>query len=286
MRRSAYIFAVCGFVLQCAAWSTGCTRSREYEIRGQVLAIDVARRVITVKHEDIRGFMPGMTMPFRVRERALVDGRTPGELIRATLVIETSDTYLKAIERIGSAPLVDALPVRVDPVEPGNVVPDVNLVDDTGRPRRLADWRGHVVAVTFIYTRCPFPDFCPRLDQQFAEVQRAISEDDGLRRRVRLLSVSFDTAFDTPAVLAAHARKVGANPASWSFATGDSTEIATFAARLGVSVVRNSPSPSDIVHNMRTAVIDGDGRLVKIVNGAEWTTSDLVAELRRASGAR
>jgi len=81
-RRGAVLLLVC---------AAGCARGREYELRGQVLAVDRARRELTVKHEDIRGFMPSMTMPFQVRDASLLEGRRPGELIRATLVVKDAD---------------------------------------------------------------------------------------------------------------------------------------------------------------------------------------------------
>jgi protein SCO1/2 len=262
-------------------WVCACARTPEYELRGQIVAVDSARQEITIKHEDIRGFMPGMTMPFKVRDASLLTGRTPGELIRATLVVEETEGYLKSIEVTGRAPLTEAPPApRVDPLAPGDAVPDVSLVDQDGKPRHLADWRGHPVAVTFIYTRCPLPDFCPLVDRHFAEVQRDVLSDPRLRARVRLLSISFDPGFDTPAVLAGHAKKLGADPAVWTFLTGERDGIDAFASRFGVSVMREDPKATELVHNLRTAVIDANGRLVKILNGIQWQPSELVAELR------
>jgi protein SCO1 len=262
-------------------------RGREYELRGQILAVDPARSELTVKHEDIRGFMPGMTMPFKVRDSKLLAGRKPGELIRATLVVEETEGYLKSVTVTGSAPLSEPPPPpRVDPLNPGDEVPDVSLIDQDGKPRHLAEWRGQAVAVTFIYTRCPLPDFCPLMDRQFAEVQRDVTRDTTLRGHVRLLSITFDPAYDTPEVLAAHAKKLGADPSTWSFLTGDRTAIEGFAARFGVTVMRENPAAAEVVHNLRTAVIDGRGRLVKVLNGIQWQPSDLVAELRSAVDAR
>ncbi len=106
------------------------------------------------------------------------------------------------------------------------------LLDETGATRRLSEWRGRTLAVTFIYTRCPLPDFCPRMDRQFADVQQIVTDDERLRGRVHLLSISFDPAYDTPAVLATHTKKVGAAPATWSFLTGDEGDVESFAAQL------------------------------------------------------
>ena len=271
--------------------ASGCARGHEYELRGQVLAVDIGRQEVTIKHDDIPGFMPGMTMPFKVRSAALLSGRTPGELVRATLVVDDSHAHLKTIESTGHAPLTDRPPdrPRVDLLNPGDVVPDASFVDERGTSRNLAAWRGQVIALTFIYTRCPVPEFCPLLDRQFAEAQRTVTDDAELRGRVHLLSISFDPEFDTPAVLAAHATKVsadpgrpGAGPRTWSFLTGEKHEIERFAARLGVSIMPDADSAPEIMHNLRTAIVDGNGRLVKIFSGNEWTLLELLTEVRRS----
>lgn len=270
------------------ALSAACNRGREYELRGQVLAVDAARQEITIKHEDIKGFMPGMTMPFKVRDASLLEGRAPGDLVRATLVVKDSEGYLKAIEGTGHAPLAERPPARphVDALAAGDEVPDAAFLDDAGATRRLSEWRGRTLAITFIYTRCPLPDFCPLMDRQFSQVQQIVADDAALRGRVHLLSISFDPAFDTPAVLATHAKKVGADPATWSYLTGAEADIESFAAQFGVSIMREGSDPGDVVHNLRTAVVDANGRLVKVISGMQWAPSELAAELRSAVGAR
>jgi protein SCO1/2 len=284
MRRLERRPGVRASLVMLALCAAACTRSREYELRGQVLAVDRSRQEITVKHEDIRGFMPGMTMAFKVKDASLVDGRTAGELIRATLVVEESTGYLKAIESVGRAPLTDPPPPpRRDPLNPGDPVPDVALIDRAGRARTLSEWRNQAIAVTFIYTRCPIPDFCPAMDRRFAEVQASVQKDPSLRGRVHLLSVSFDPTFDRPPVLAAHAAKVGADPHVWDFLTGDRDAINQFAAGFGVQIMRDDAHAPEVVHNLRTAVIDREGRLVRILSGNDWLPSVLLEELRSAT---
>lgn len=258
-----------------------CSRARHYELRGQIVAIDAAGARLTVRHDDIAGFMPAMTMAFEVRDRRLLESRQPGELITATLVVENTRAYLTAITRTGMAPLGDAAtPAAVDVVGAGEPVPDATFTDQSGRARRFSDWRGHVVAVTFVYTRCPLPDFCPRLDRHFREAQDAIARDASLRGRARLVSVSFDPDHDTPAVLATHAARVSADPAVWTLLTGTREEVDRFASRFGVSVIRPDKPGAEIVHNLRTAVVDVDGRLVALLSGNDWTPAELLARMR------
>jgi protein SCO1/2 len=274
-------------LLVLALWAAGCSRAREYELAGQVLAVDPARQEVTVKHEDIAGFMPGMTMPFKVRDRAALEARVPGELIRATLVVGTDESHLEDIVHVGNAPIVGApAPRTFDLLQPGQPLPDGPFLDQDGTARRLSDWRGKALAVTFVYTRCPLPDFCPLMDRHFAAVQTQVASDPELRDRIQLVSVSFDPDFDRPAVLKQHAARAGADPALWSFVTGSRDEIDRFASRFGVSIVRGTAAGQEIVHNLRTAVVDRDGRLVTVLPGNDWQPAGLLNELRRAVDAR
>lgn len=264
-----------------------CARADRYELRGQVVAVDPARREITVKHEDIGGFMPGMTMPFRVDDAAVLAAVKPGDLIRATLVIANAAGSLEGVRVSGHAPLADAPPrPRIDLLQPGDPAPAVTLVDSRGAARAISEWRGKVLAVTFIYTRCPVPNFCPLMDRHFADVQRTMLADPAFADRAHLLSISFDPAHDTPPVLAAHASKVGADPRAWTLLTGDRGDVEAFAARFGVSIIPDEASAPEIVHNLRTAVLDREGRLVKIFSGSDWTPGELLATLRAAKDGR
>ena len=268
--------------------SSSCSRGSSYEVQGQIVAVDAARQELTLKHGDIKGFMPGMTMAFKVREESLMSGKAPGDLVRATLVVDDTIGYLTKVDVTGRAPLTEPPPGRAGGavLMPGEAAPDVRLVDQNGVERQLSDWRGRVVAVTFVYTRCPLPDFCPLMDRQFADIQREVQGDARLKDRLHLLSVSVDPAFDTPAVLLAHARAVGAQPEIWSFVTGERGELERFGSGLGVAIMPGEPGSADVIHNLRTAVIDPEGRLTTIFGGNDWRAADLLKELRRAAGVR
>jgi protein SCO1/2 len=259
---------------------------RTFELKGQILAIDQARQEITVSHADIPGFMPAMTMPYKVRDANLLKGRRPGELIGATLVVEESDAYLQSIRHEGVAALPDERPAAraMDLLGVGEAVRDGELVDPSGARRSLGDWRGQVLAVTFVYTRCPLPNFCPLIDRHFAAVQEQVRSSSDLQGRVHLVSVTLDPDYDTPAVLLRHAGRLKADPAVWSLLTGSREQIETFASQFGVSVVRENAQPSELVHNLRTAVIDGNGRLVTMLSGGEWEPAALITEIRNARG--
>jgi protein SCO1/2 len=262
----------------------GTPEPRQYELRGQILGVDQDRREVLVSHEDIKGFMPAMTMPYKVNDPALLDGKKPGDLFTATLVVEEVNAYLSTLTTTGHAPIETpaAGPAITDAdlLKDGDLVPDHALIDQSGTARPLGSLRGHRVALTFVYTRCPLPDFCPLMDKQFSAVQQAIRTSPELRD-VRLMSVTLDPDFDTPAVLTKHAATVGADPRFWHFVTGERDEVLAFAKRFGV-VTEAGEASTPVVHNLRTAVIDADGRLVTVHSGSMWTPAELVADLEKA----
>jgi|WetSurMetagenome_2_1015567.scaffolds.fasta_scaffold244526_1 protein SCO1 len=263
----------------------GCRReppARQFPLTGQVLSIAADGMEITIRHDEVKGFMPAMVMPFKVRDRALTTGRLPGDLVRATLQVSEEESWLSALEKTGWAPFPEkaesAEPV-LELVKAGDAAPDATLIDQDKRAFRLSSLRGAPVLLTFIYTRCPLPDFCPRMDRQFQTVQQAVKEGRA-PSDTRLVSVSFDPDFDTPDVLKAHAAAVGADPHTWTFATAPRPAIEQLGGRLGLSVIRDGDATS-LTHNLRTAVIDRTGRLVTIFSGNEWTPAEAIAALGR-----
>jgi protein SCO1/2 len=262
---------------------------REYRLQGQVITVAGDRHQATISHEEIKGFMPGMTMPYKVRETKQLDGIEPGDLINAKLVVVTNDAYLTDVKKVGQAPLPKAPPEVPAPsassgfelLKPGEPVPDdTAFVDQDGKKRTFKSFKGSTVLVTFIYTNCPMPAFCPLMDKHFADVQKRLKEDPSLKGRVHLVSVSFDPIQDTPPVLKQHSIKLGADLQMWTFLTGDRDEIDKFASRFGVSVARSTSDQRDITHNLRTAIVDPSGKLVKVYIGNEWTPDQALADLK------
>jgi protein SCO1 len=280
-----------GLVCLCiAVLAGGCATKqgqREFALQGQVLSVADDRQQATINHEAITGFMAAMTMPYKVRDPMELEGIGPGDLINAKLVVETNDAYLTNVKKVGQAPLAKPPAEAPAPpatsgfelLKPGDMVPDTTFVDQNGRRRAFKAFKGTPVLVTFIYTRCPMPTFCPLMDQHFAAIQKKMKDDPALRRRAHLVSISFDPINDTPAVLKEHAKKLGADLNTWTFLTGDRDEIDKFAMRFGVSVARATADRRDITHNLRTAIIDADGKLVKVYIGNEWTPDQALADL-------
>lgn len=280
-----------GLTLLVVALVAGCASppvpAQRYPIAGQLLGVQLDTGQVLLKHGTVEGYMDAMTMPFQVADRASILERRPGDLVTATLVVEPTRAFLENVVLTGTAPLPADAPARpvaegIHVLAVGDAVPTVALTSQSGQPASLADWKGAAGVVTFIYTRCPLPDFCPLMDTRFGEIQAAARADQALAGKVKLLSVSFDPAVDTPAVLTAHAAKVGAGPA-WHFATAPPAIVDRFAAEFGVNVIREADG--SITHNLRTAVIGPDARVATIYSGNDWTAEQVVADLRRALSA-
>jgi len=259
---------------------------REYPLQGQVLSVTTDHKEASIKHEEIKGFMPAMTMPYKVRDAKEYEPLAPGDLINATLVVVSNDAYLKDVKKVGEAPLekpaaeasASSASSGFELLKEGQPVPNVSLIDQDGKKRDLASFRGSAVIVTFIYTKCPMPTFCPLMDRNFVAIQEKLKADPGLG--VKLVSVSFDPVTDTPPVLKEHARQLGADPRIWTFLTGDRDEIDKFASRFGVSIARAQYDQRDITHTLRTAIIDRQGNLVKNYTGNEWKPEQLLADVK------
>ena len=163
---------------------------QRYPLKGKVVEVDVENRKVTITHEDIPGFMPAMTMPFAVPEKdaALLREVGPGDEITATLVVPDSRYWLEDLVVVKKGTPDPSAPpsARAHEPHPGDAVPDAALVDQDGKPFRLADYRGKALALTFVFTRCPMPDFCPLMDRYFREAQGAIGRDPQLSDLSRL----------------------------------------------------------------------------------------------------
>ena len=273
--------------LALAALVTACRpapETKSYQLHGQVLAVHPDKQQVTIRHEDIAGYMPGMTMSFPVTKPELLTGREPGEMVTATLEVTDALGRLSAIERTGMQPLptdTNAAAIPGNLLEIGSEVPDAAFIDQDNRRRAFSEWRGSVTLLTFIYTRCPLPNFCPLMDRHFARLQNDITSDPALTGKARLVSISFDPEHDSPAVLLAHARRLKFDPSIWTFLTGDRVTLDRFAAKFGVGLIRPDGT-TEITHNLRTVLIGPDGRIVQIYSGNEWSPAKVREDLRAA----
>ena len=259
-------------------------RTRTFEVYGTVRAIDSTNKTLRIAHEEIPGYMPAMAMPFPVKDLTLLQKVAPGDRVRFDLTVTRDDSWIARIEKIGTesssaeastSPAPIATELEGESIKPGEQVPDFALTDQNGRAMHLRDFRGKVVLLTFIYTRCPLPNFCPLMTKNFAELQRRLTKE--FPGKYQLLSVSIDPEFDKPEVLKDYAARCGADPKCWTFATGDADSIRFVAQMMGLYY---APENGLISHDLRTALIGVDGKLVHTWKSNVWTPYELQRRVR------
>jgi protein SCO1/2 len=276
------------------------TLTETYRLTGVVRELKPETGQVMIRHEAIPGVMEKMSMPFTIKDRTVFDDLHVGDEVEGTLRIEWLGDLIKDYELTGlmvtrpalgesltSSPAGGVSGVLPKPriLDVGNPVPDFTMTTQDGKQLSLSDLRGKVVVLTFIYTRCPLPDFCPLMDRKFAELADKLRNSPARAEEVRLLSVSFDPEHDTPEVLRKHAAIQGAQPPLWTFAVASHPELGKVAGPLGLVY---GPTQNEILHNLSTAVIDPEGKLARLdagTAGKSWTPSDLLKTIRAHTSA-
>jgi protein SCO1 len=267
-----------------AACGKDTSNQKRYDLTGKVLTIEQDKHQITVAHDEIKDFMPAMTMPFTLREEWPFAVLAPGNQIAATLVVDGTEFWLEnVVVTQVSADTNASGPGGVVEAKDGAEVPDYGLVNQSDRPIHLAQYRGKTLLLTFIYTRCPISDYCPLMSQNFAEIEAELAKQPELYQKTHLLSVSIDPDYDTPAVLrsygAAYTGKYTDEKFThWEFATGTKDQIKGIAQFFGL---RYYADQDQIVHGLRTVIINPEGKVAKVYRDNSWKPNEVVAELRK-----
>jgi protein SCO1 len=285
-RHISYLFASL-VMIALAALLAGCghrasDNAQRYELKGTVVSVDRRGETVTITHQEIAGYMDAMTMPFKPKDSWVLDQAQPGNHIQATLVVDGLRSWLEDVIITQEAADPAAATTAAVAPQPGDVVPDFTLTNQDGRRIALHDYRGRALVVTFIYTRCPLPDYCPLMTSHFAEISRALKNNATSYDKTHLLSVSIDPEYDTPKVLREYGTKAVAETGDasfghWEFATGKPDEVRKIAAWFGLQYWAEG---GQIAHSLRTAVISPDGRLVKLYHGNDWQPAEIVADLQ------
>ncbi|MCB1233057.1 MAG: SCO family protein [Verrucomicrobiae bacterium] len=255
------------------------------QVRGvvQELPADDPLRVI-IDHEEMPGYMNAMIMPFHVKEAGELEGLTPGAVITFDYHTSGSRSWIEYVTDTGEKGEIksgdsDAAASPVAPLlKEGDLLPDYQFVDETGAGVKLSDFRGMPVALTFVFSRCPVPEYCPAMMRNFKSVLDRLEKTSGAPKRFHLLTISFDTWNDTPEVMAAWAAGYGHKAGQpWSLLTSDSCcTINQIGANVGLKFGEVKGSYQ---HNLRTVVLDSEGRIQHIFTDETWKTEELVAEL-------
>jgi len=248
---------------------------RSYPLTGVVRKVDRKTGLVSIKHEEVVGFMPAMTMPFDLKGQPILDELQEGDEVTATLHVTSDDTSLSDVEITRPAMPRDKSASVPAPaiLKPGEFVPDFTMTTQDGKSLKLSDLRGRTVVLTFIYTRCPLPTFCPLMDRKFGQLAKMLEKSPKRAARTRLLSLSFDPEHDLPAVLAKHAKLVGGREPLWTFAKADHPELRKVGPPLGLTY--GPGDETEIMHSLSTAVIDPEGRLAWLDRSNTWTPEEV-----------
>lgn len=290
-RRPTKLYFICLtsiLLLSMSLQSCAKPEEKRYELKGKIVSVDSKGRTVTISHEAIPNFMEAMTMPFRLsdKDQWAFDAMQSGGAIQATLVIAGDRSWLENPVISQERPDESGRHGKVSEPLPGDEIADYTLVNQDGKKISLHQYRGKALLLTFIYTRCPLPDFCPLMTDNFKKIDRALKADAALYTRTHLLSVTVDPEYDKPAVMRAYGARHSGSPSfeHWEFATGSAAEIKTLASNFGLSYTTEQGANGEtgqIIHNLQTALIAPDGRLVKIYRGGDWTPAEVLGELRK-----
>ena len=291
-RRISPIALIC-IALLAGASLFSCRRAnpaaaKRYPFSGRVISVDSQAQSALIDGDAIPGFMDAMAMSYKVKPSAALKQLTPGDSVSADVVVQRDrdpevppDYWLENVRVIAHAdPAPAAAGSALHMPAPGEEVPDFSFTNQNGNHVSLKQYRGNALLVTFIYTRCPFPDFCPRVSSNFAEIYKQLDTNPALAG-TRLLSISFDPEHDTPKVLRDYGFSVAHTQAPalfkrWEFAAPSGADLPQIAGFFALTI---KPEGGLITHNLSTAVIGPDGKIVKWYHGSDWQVSDLMKDV-------
>jgi len=263
--------------------------AKHYPVRGKIMTVDASHNEIVLDAAAIPGFMEAMTMPYKLKNPSIITELHPGDSITATLIATDKSDLLDEIVIIAQAKPDYKPSYFYHPIQPGDQVPDFRLLNQSGKQIRLAQFRGKVLLMTFIYTRCPVADFCPRISRNFAQMDKTLTADPTLYKKTHLLSVSFDPEYDTPQVLRSYGssytgKYTNETFAHWDFAAPGKDNLPAVLRFFDVGATPEKDHT--ITHSLSTLVIGPDGKVVKWYPTNDWTPEQIVADVKRIVAAQ
>jgi protein SCO1/2 len=260
-----------------------------YKLRGKVVSINSATNEVTLNHEAIPGFMDAMTMPYKLKDPGILGELHPGDVITADVLVSQdadANVLLDHIVVVAQAKPDYRPTVFYHVPAPGDAVPDFKLRNQDGRSIHLGQFRGKQLLITFIYTRCPLPNFCPLVTHNFAVIDKQLAAIPALYSKTHLLCVSFDPSHDTPERLRAYGSSYMGSDAKnafahWDFAVPQAPELTEMAKFFDLGITNEADST--ITHTLSTTLIGRDGKVVRFYPGNEWTTDQVMADVKQAA---
>ena len=279
MRKHVVLLAFAALLGTTGAWG-----AQQHPARGIVIQVGKAHRSLVVSCEAIPGYMDPMEMSFAVRDSRMLTAIKPGTTIRFIMVERDHVLYADNLQATTAANLesepmeaggLSTLQAVLNPssaaqVAQGQSVPDFELTDQAGKEIHLSGFLGKVVVLTFGYSRCPNPDYCFRLSNNLARVERRFSLSAG--RELVLLTIAIDPEHDQGAVLAQYAAVWKADPAVWHFLTGPLPQIKQVASMFGMNFWREEGL---LTHSLHTVIIDRRGKLAANLEGNQFAAQQL-----------
>ncbi|MCZ6673036.1 MAG: SCO family protein, partial [Verrucomicrobia bacterium] len=243
-------------------------------------------RTVVIDHEEMPGYMGAMIMHFRVKNPAEVEGVSPGDEIQFTYQVAELSSWIEDLKTTGKKVEVNSPAPKSTSssklLKVGDPLPDFELLDEQGKPIQLSDYRGSVVALTFVFTRCPVPEYCPTMMRNFHEVDELLKADSQSPENYQLLTVSFDPEFDTPEVLKAYAEPFKQDSSNWDFLSSSSqASVKSLGEAVGLKFGKSKTAIYS--HNLRTVVLDESGKITKIFTDETWKPEELVREIKSAA---
>ncbi len=259
---------------------------QSYRVKGVVQKVKAEGEVLVIDHEEIPDYMPQMIMPFFTKEASEAKGLEPGDKIEFDYKVDDLDrsSWIENITVLEKG----AGEVKAEPAEPtggtsrikvGELFPDYAFLNTKGETVKLSDFRGAPLVFTFVFTRCPVPEYCPAMMHKFLAVDMALKEDEGAPEAWNLLTISFDSGFDTPEVMKAYGKQYNVEDAHWHLlTTNDGGEtIQQIAGNVGLKF---GESGGSLQHNLRTAVLDADGVLRELYTDETWQPKELLEVIK------
>jgi len=265
--------------------------AKRYAFKGKIVSINREKKTAKIDHEAVEDYMPAMEMEFPIHEDWVWDELAVGSEIRAELVVDNTAKDPYYLEKIGivaaAKPGQVAPPVDEKFAQIGKEIPNFELTNQDAKRISTADFRGKVLAITFIYAQCPLPDYCIKMSTNFSDAANRIMTEPDVKDKFRLLSISFDPEHDTPEKLRSYGLGYLGKDAKpdfsvWQLAVGNDKEVRSIADFFGLRYEVDPNNKTQINHSLRTAVIGPDGKVTKIFPGNEWTVNDLLREMKAA----
>jgi protein SCO1/2 len=266
--------------------------TKTFTIRGKVIATDPTH--VTLDGEAVPGFMEPMTMDYALKDPSIRSELHPGDRIAATVLADTDGQSFTNVRLDNIIVIAQARPDYKPPVAyhvptPGDAVPDFKLLNQNGRTIHLSQFRGKLLLLTFVYTRCPLADFCPRMSRNFADIDKALAADPTLYQQTHLLSISFDPAYDTPKVLRSYGgaytgRYTNERFLHWDFAAPTPQDLAPLTQYFNVGVTPGEDKAGKtLTHSLSTVLIGKDGKIIDWYPTNDWQPSDILAQIKKSA---